>query len=362
MSLRGFITGAGCGDIQRIDFNEIFGNDNATAQDIAAARELLARIHGGLYCRTFPIASEREELTEWFDRLSDGESNQSIQFFSVYGKNLEDAERAEIIGLIVSEYFKGQGCGIICYVIREKSYEDILPAKIMCDRHEILMREVCRRVDGHPLKAIFWEANDYRALMIKAIEKSDMMGSAAKNICMNYIKSAFDAGEELSLKDIADFENTYFILHGKEYWRNLDCMDPRKRARHIEKVYGARRLGFYYVQSPLGWYDTVEEREAMSSDCMNLYIYNADAYPDFGIQDIRSYIRFFATVFSRAESSEALGLAAVDKMVAQIDTMEDCNISIWADEQREGDRALLYGEPLHAEYGYQPVQAVQRSA
>jgi hypothetical protein len=49
-------------------------------------------------------------------------------------------------------------------------------------------------------------------------------------------------------------------------------------------------------------------------------------------------------------------------MVAQIDTIESCNISIWAEEQREGEHALVYSEPLHAEYGYETIKALQRIA
>lgn len=333
--------------VERMDLNEVFGRSDS-AEDLAGALYLLSRAYSEIYCSTFPITSEREDVSQWLVRLSHGEKSPSIQFISLYGKNLADPERAEIGGMICSEYFKGTKTGIICYVTREKSFRVDLKAKNMCDHHEKLLRNACRKIDRAELEAVFWEANDYRTLLRDAITSSELIHPKTKGYYIETINKALLSGEAIEPSFANGMIQYYAQMHGHEYWEAVDCMDPQKRVEHIEKHYGARQVGISYAQPPLSSYATQEQRTAMTSGNMLLYVYNAKAYDNFTLKTLRAYLEFFTTVFSGARSARALGVPAVTSMMDQMDLIEGENLSIWSDRQSPEDiskiRALLKAE------------------
>lgn len=291
--------------IERVDFNEVFASGSDADKQTAEA--LLAKIHAGIYCSTFPIPSEQEALEDWVERLHKGKAHAPRQFFTAYGRNLDDPEHAEIIGFIVSEYYNGTRTGLFNYVLREKQYSDEFPAKEMCDHHLALMKGACKEIDGKTLKGALWEANDPQH---------------------------------------EDFKNGA--------WRENDCMDPAKRCSHIEKNFGARRLGLNYAQSPLGEYDSKDEREEMTCDALRLYLYDADHSPDFNAHDLRAFMHRFRESFSGAKHPEDhLDVDALKKMDAQLGVMEAFGIPVRADKQNYThrihiDRAHQHRDGTHA--------------
>lgn len=271
--------------IERVDFNEVFATGSDADKHTAEA--LLEKIHAGIYCSTFPIPSEQEALGDWVERLHKGDAHEPRQFFTAYGRNLDDPEHAEIVGFIVSEYYNGTRTGLFNYVLRDKHYSNAFPAKEMCDHHMNLMQHACKQIDGTSLKGALWEAND---------------------------------PHHEDFKDGA--------------WRENDCMDPAKRCSHIEQHFGARRLGFNYAQSPLEALDDANDRRDMTCDALLLYQYDADHYPDFNAHDVKAFLSKFRHSFSgAAHDGDHLDVPALAKMDNQLAEMMTHDIPVRADQQ-----------------------------
>lgn len=330
MALADYATSTSNAQIQRLDFNTVF--NQGSEADKAEASKLLTRIHEGIYCTTFPIPSEQEALGDWLDRLNAEEEPTNIQFFSVYGKDLGEPEKADVAGFIVSEYYKGTELGLVNYVIREKGYHSIFDAKEMVDHHVETMKKAAWDRDGVSLKAPLWEANDPRKMLLGAIEESELFTPDEKEQYGAPLRQAIDAGVDLDVAERKTIENVFTELHGKEYWEDTDCMDPSKRVSHIENNFGAKRVGISYAQAPLEEYDTLAEREEMTCDDLFLYVYAADSYPDFKPEHLKNYSNVFASTFAGAEAKD-LGVESLGRMMNQLELMEAQNIPLMTHQQ-----------------------------
>lgn len=330
MSLAKYATSTSNPQIQHLDFNRVFteGND----ADKKEAADLLGRIHGGLYSRTFPIPSEQEALEDWLDRLDAKEEPTNIQFFAAYGKNLGDPDKEDIAGFIVSEYYKGTGVGLINYVIRDKAYKDVFGAKEMADHHVETIKKACWDRDHIRLLAPLWEANDPLKMLLASIEESDQFTPAEKEQFATPVRLAVEQGVDLPVGERKAIEATYKELHGEEYWEANDCMDPSKRISHIESNFGAKKVGVSYAQAPLEEYDSVEERADMTCEDLKLYVYDADSYPDFRPQHLKKYLDVFAKTFAGAPAKE-LGVESLTRVINQLDTMEAEGIPLMSERQ-----------------------------
>lgn len=282
--------------VEYLDFNEVFtkGGDEAKAD----ASALLEKLHAGIYCKTFPLANEQEAVEDWLERLHKGEEQKPQQFFTMYGKGIDTAN-PETVGFIVSEYYNGTGCGLYNYVLRDEKYkskgEHPFPAKEMCDHHMELMESECLKADGHNLKGALWEANDPKK--IQWDEKNP------------------------------DFE--------------VDCMSPAKRVEHIEKKFGAKKLGFDYVQTPLT--PCKSNAQAQQDTCEDLlfYQYGAKDHPDLKPQDVKKFLTTFAQNFSEVEHPTDLKVPSVNKMMGQLHEMEAHNIPMLEEKQTHIQKTLL---------------------
>lgn len=330
MSLAKYATATSNPDIQHLDFNRVFTEGDAA--DKKEAAELLGRIHGGLYCKTFPIPSEQEALEDWLDRLNADEEPTNIQFFAAYGKNLGDPAQEEIAGFIVSEYYKGTGVGLINYVIRDKAYKDVFGAKEMADHHVETIKKACWDRDHIRLLAPLWEANDPLKMLLGSIEESEQFTPVEKEQFATPVRLAIEQGTDLPVGERKAIENAYKELHGEEYWEATDCMDPSKRISHIESQFGAKRVGVSYAQAPLEEYETVEEREEMTCEDLKLYVYDADSYSDFRPQHLKNYLNVFAQTFAGAPAKD-LGVDSLTRVINQLDVMEAEKIPLMSEKQ-----------------------------
>lgn len=339
MALADYATSTSNPHIQRIDFNTVFSQGSEA--DKADASRLLTRIHEGIYSTTFPIPSEQEALGDWLDRLNATEEPTNIQFFSVYGKNLGEPEKADIAGFVVSEYYKGTDLGLINYVIRDKAYHDMFPAKEMVDHHVETMKKAAWDRDRVSLKAPLWEANDPRKMLLSAIEESELFTPDEKEQYSEPALRAIEGGVDMDVSERKMIEGVFRELHGKEYWEDTDCMDPSKRISHIENNFGAKRVGISYAQAPLEEYDTLAEREEMTCDDLFLYVYDASSYPDFKPEHLKNYSNVFASTFAGAEAKE-LGVESLGRMVNQLELMESQKIPLMTHQQTpEQQRKIL---------------------
>jgi len=265
--------------VECVDFNEIYDHGNPTEKRLA--KKLLTRAHKGIYCKTFPIPSEQEALSDWLDRLEKGD-DEELQIFSVFGKNL-NSNNPEIMGMIVSSYCKGTSIGLINYVIREKDYKGQLSGKDLCEHHEKLMEDMARQIDNQELKGILWEAND-------------------------------PAKIEWDENDLNRFE--------------VDCMAPQKRVDHIEKNFGCKLLGFDYVQAPLSPCESLEEVREKTCKELLMYSYNADKYRNMTAKDLTDYLIVFSRSLNGASHPSKLGDEDITKMMNQLKKMEKDNIPL----------------------------------
>lgn len=143
-------------DIEYVSFNDAF--ETGSPVDKRKAEKLLANIHGGLYNDTFPIPCEQESLDYWLNNLRNGREK-GQQLLTAFGRNL-DSDNPEIMGFICCRVLADSNCALIDYVIRDKDYAGELRGIEMCEHAEKGLKDLNMRINGQPLKAIFWEVND----------------------------------------------------------------------------------------------------------------------------------------------------------------------------------------------------------
>ena len=99
--------GAKSPDIEFVDFGKVFAGGDAAA--IAQAKKLLVKMHDGLYCETFPIPSEQEDVGVWINVLEQGpEKGQHI--YACFGRNL-DSSAPEVLGFAIADIGGGATAG-----------------------------------------------------------------------------------------------------------------------------------------------------------------------------------------------------------------------------------------------------------
>ena len=274
-------------NVECVDLNEIFRN--GSPKDKVRAGNLLKEAHQGIYQKTFPIPSEQEDLADWMDRLRTGDTPQELQVFSVFGKNL-DSKDPEIMGMIVSSYYKGTGVGLINYVIREKEFREDLKGKQLCKHHEKTLEDLCMRIDNKPLKMILWEANDPSKI--------------------EWDENSPDRFE-------------------------VDCMAPQKRVDHIEKNFGCKRIGIDYAQAPLSECESYKDVEDGVCDELLLYSYNAEKYNKATVEDVEKYMITFSQALNGAKNPKDLKHPALVTMMNQLETMKKQSIPLLKYQQTD---------------------------
>ena len=283
--------GAESPDIEYVDFGKVFESGNIA--EIARAKRLLKQMHDGLYCKTFPIPTEQEDVSVWIDLLEkDRKEGQHI--YTCFGRNL-DTNHPEILGFVIADIGGSSNCGLIEYVVREKGYSDQLTGKSMLSYVEKELNELNMVVNGQKLKGIFWEANDP--------------------------------------------EKIEYDEKNPDY--SVDCMAPQKRVDLIKKKFGAKLLGFDYTQGPLEECSSPEEVAENICSELKLFQYNADEYPDLTAQDVKKYICHFNKIVNNSDHPRDLKSPEIDRMMNQLEIMIAYDIPVLSEKQTPEQKALL---------------------
>ena len=119
--------GAKSPDIEYIDFGKVFEKGNSA--EIARAKVVLKKMHSGLYCKTFPIPTEQEDVGVWIDCLEKG-PKEGQHIYTCFGRRLS-SNNPEILGFVIADIGGSSNCGLIEYVVREKGCSDQLTGKSM---------------------------------------------------------------------------------------------------------------------------------------------------------------------------------------------------------------------------------------
>ena len=252
---------------------------------------LTKQLHAGLYCETFTIDEEREDVSVWLKLLKRGRLK-GQHIYCVFGLNLA-SENPDILGFAITDVGGNTNCGLIEYVVRRKGFGAVLKGKDMLAYIEKELNVLNEELNHQKLKGIFWEAND-----------------------------------PAKLRD------------------DQDCMSPQKRIDLIQTQYGAKELGFDYVQGPLEECATPKEVALKICKNLKLFQFHADAYPDLTAQDIKNYICRFNKVVNNSDHPRDLKSPEINKMMDQLDLMIEYNIPVLKERQTLKQRALLFGQKV----------------
>ena len=305
--------GAESPDIEFVDFGKVFESGDRAA--IMKAKILLTNMHDGLYCETFPIPTEQEDVSVWIKNLEDG-PKKGQHIYTCFGRNLNSIN-PEVLGFAIADIGGASNCGLIEYIVRKKGYSDKLTGKSMLAYVEKELNNLNEAVNGQKLKGIFWEANDPA-------------------------KIEYDEAHP-------------------DY--SVDCMAPQKRVDLIEKKFGAKLLGFDYTQGPLEECSSVAEVEENICSELKLFQYNASEYSDLTPQDIKNYICHFNKTVNNSEHPRDLQSPEINRMMNQLDVMIEHNIPVLSQNQTVEHKQLLnkYADKLPADLE-QKVEAERKSA
>jgi len=199
-------------DLEIIDINVIYEESQQVAISILTA------IHSGIYCETFPIASERETLDDWFGRLRNGDSQLPMQRFFVMGKNLLTPETAEIVGFTVVEYYPQSQAVLLSYLIKNKKY-------------------AVGNKEYYDIKPLIFEA--YKQIAI-----------FARNYYGHDILAIYSESNKPGL-----------VFYEEGNPESMDVMDPARRLRLMTTKFGTRIMNFDYIQGDIG-----------SGECEDLFL------------------------------------------------------------------------------------------
>ena len=207
-------------------------------------------------------------------------------------------ENPDIIGLIVSSFYIGCACGLIDYLIRKKECSKILPAAVMLELQEKILKDICWKYEERPLKMILWEAND---------------------------------PEKMTWDD----KNPDYML---------DCMNPQKRVNHIKRTFDCKQIGITYAQAPLC--AVHNQREIDEKICSNLllFLYKATYYNKASAEDLEQFLISFSQACN-GHFPDQLHNAHIDKMMRQIAVMKRFDIPLLYERQTEDQRKRLENIP-----------------
>jgi len=287
-------------NIEYINLSTAF--ETATDSEKKELTRLVKQMHAGLYCQTFTIEQEREDVSVWLKMLEKGPlSGQHI--YVAFGCNLS-TPKPDILGFTIADIGGNTNCGLIEYIVRKQGFSSVLKGKDMLSYVEGELNNLNMVLNDCRLKGIFWEANDPSKL--------------------GYDENAPD--------------------------KNIDCMSPQKRIDLIKKSYGAKELGFDYIQGPLQECDS--PREVAEKICSNLklFLFNADSYPDLTAQDIKNYICRFNKVVNGANHPRDLKNPEINKMMDELDVMIKYDIPVLLENQTPKQRTLISQACSHSEF------------
>ena len=280
-------------NLEYVNFNDAFETENSI--DKLDAEKLLRIVYEGIYNDTFPIPSEREDISLWLNNLKSGREK-GQQLFSVFGRNL-DKDNPEIMGFICCRLMDDSNCGLIEYIVRDKKYAKELHGIEMCEYIEKEVQNLNIKINKQPLKAIFWDAN-------------------------NPEKVKYD-------------ENNPDPM--------IDCMAPQKRIDIIEKKFGCEKLGFDYVQGPLKPCSNQKEIDERVCEELSLYQYRAKNYRDVTAADLKKFIINYNKTTNQECDPYYLNHPSINKMMNQLSLMEKENIPIVANMQTEEQKLKIAG-------------------
>ena len=285
-------------DIECINFTKAY--ETANIAEKARLKSLITQMHDGLYCETFPIETEQEDVSVWIDLLEKG-AKEGQHIYTCFGRNLNTVH-PEILGFVIADIGADSNCGLIEYVVRKKGYTDQLSGKSMLSYVAKELNDLNMQINGQKLKGIFWEANDPAKIQY-------------------------------------DENNPDFMV---------DCMAPQKRIDLIQTRYGARLLGFDYTQGPLEECKTPQEVAESICSALKLFQYNAAEYKDLTAKDIKNYICCFNKVTNNSDHPRHLRSPEMDRMMNQLDLMIEYNIPVLEEKQTADQKELLirYAEVL----------------
>ena len=278
-------------DIEYVSFNDAF--ETGSPVDKRKAEKLLANIHGGLYNDTFPIPCEQESLDYWLNNLRNGREK-GQQLLTAFGRNL-DSDNPEIMGFICCRVLADSNCALIDYVIRDKDYAGELRGIEMCEHAEKGLNDLNMRINGQPLKAIFWEVNDPAKIEYDENNPDPM----------------------------------------------IDCMAPQKRIDIIERKFGCQKLGFDYIQGPLEPCSTPEEVADGVCEELLLYQYKAKDYKDVTAADLKKFIINYNKATNQEDNPRSLEFPSMNRMMNQLALMEKEDIPIIACNQSEDQKSKI---------------------
>ena len=255
--------------------------------------QFVQKMYDGLYCQTFIIEEERENISVWLEMLEKGKI-QGQHIYVAFGYNLS-TENPDIIGFVVADIGGESNCGLIEYVVRKKGFSSVLTGNEMISYVEDELNKLNMDLNGCRLKGIFWEVND--------------------PLKLGYNEQSPD--------------------------ETIDCMSPQKRIDLIKEKYGAKELGFSYVQVPLQKCISSAEVDERTCTKLRFFLFNADAYPTLTAQDVKDYICYFNTVVNGSKHPRDLNNPEIDKMMDELDVMINHSIPILLENQTSRQRALI---------------------
>lgn len=279
------------GNFQYIDLYDVFSAGNRAEKEQGLF--LLGKAYREIYLKMFPVPSEQEAFEDWCDNLENAGKNHDVQSFSLYGFDL-DRKNPKIVGLIVTSFYKGCACGLIDYLIREKAYSKSLPAVKMLDMQEKILKRICLKFDGAPLKMILWEANDPKRI-------------AWDDNAPDYTK---------------------------------DCMNPQKRVDHIRRCFDCRQIGVDYAQAPIRVVRDQREIDENVCDNLLLFLYKAGKYAGATPNDLERFLISFSKACN-GNPPDRLNNRYIDRMMRQISVMKSLNIPLLHENQTDEQRQAL---------------------
>ena len=270
--------------IEYINFNQAY--ENATEVEKKQLENLIKKMHAGLYTQTFIIPQEREDVSVWLNVLRVGPLEGQC-LYMVFGRALSTSN-PDILGFVIADIGGDSNCGLVEYIVRKKGFSTVLSGVDMLAMMEKELNLLNIELNGQPLKGIFWESNDPQK--VRADE---------------------------------------------------DCMSPQKRIDLIIKKYGAKELGFDYVQGPLE--ECSDSQTVADKICTNLklFLYNANSYPHLTAQDIKNYICRFNQVANKSNHPRDLKSPEIDRMMDELDVMIENNIPVVLEQQTPQQRILI---------------------
>ncbi len=178
-----------------------------------------------LFDKTWPEYAGVETAEGFLENIDNPDNNWK-PFIMLLGRNLDEPEKAEIVGFRYALYFPESQTSLLVYLAVDEKYRDKGIGHAMVNE-TVKGLDLMAQKDGKPLNGVFFEINDPAKVSIEedsidpAVRKQIFEKWGAKQMPVDYVQPPWEEGAEQTSKFLLMAHKINDALPGPEATKNF---------------------------------------------------------------------------------------------------------------------------------------------